>query len=165
MSRLEPRVIARLGAGVLVVPAAALAIGANWALCLLIAAAGGVLVVSLELPGRAQEPNWPVPEEVRRSGHRREVTTLSWMLTSRHGGTDRIAVLRLRAIAAHRLALRGIDLYNAADAQRASELIGPTAHWLLATDQQVSPSHRQMVECVDAIERLDPELPSPNGRR
>ena len=98
-------------------------------------------------------------------GDRREVTTLSWMLTSRHGGTDRIAVLRLRAIAAHRLALRGIDLYNAADAQRASELIGPSAHWLLATDQQVSPSHRQMVECVDAIERLDPELPSPNGRR
>lgn len=157
--------IARLGAGVIALPAGAWAIGANWALALMIAGAGGAVVAILELPGRAQDPNWPVPEDVRRDGGRREVTTLSWMLTSKHGGTDRLAVLRLRDIAAHRLGLRGIDLYSTRDTQRVIELMGSTAHWILATDEHPSPSHRQMVECVAALERLDPDIPPPNGQR
>ena len=156
MSGIGPRLAARLAAAVVVVPVAAWAVGVNWVLCLLIAGAAAAAVAIVELPTLAQDPNWPTPDETRRGGGRREVTSLSWMLTSRHGGTDRAAVLRLRAIAFRRLALQGVDLDAPAHHQRAIQMLGADVLAILMSDGSFSASHRQLVQCIEALERLDP---------
>jgi hypothetical protein len=156
MSALDARRRVRLAVAGVVVPGAAWAIGVNWMFCLLLAGAGAAAVAILELPRLAQEPNWPAAEEARRGGGRREVTSLSWMLTSRHGGTDRAAVLRLREIARRRLAQRGIDLDSPADRGRAVDALGADVLTILISDGSSSPSHRQLVQCIESLERLDP---------
>ncbi|MCW2604082.1 MAG: hypothetical protein JWN61_2217 [Pseudonocardiales bacterium] len=159
MRTLDLRMAIRLALATVVLPAAAWAIGINWVYCLLIAAAAAAGVAALELPALGREPNWPVPDEARHDGGRREIAYLSWMLTSRHGGTDRAAVLRLRETARRRLALRGIDLEATADMQRARDVLGPHIHSILLSDQGFSPSHRQIVQCIEALERLVPDPP------
>lgn len=150
------RLAARLGAAAVALPAGAWAIGVNWILSLLIAGVGAAAVAILELPALAQEPTWPVPEEHRRGGGRRELTNLSWMFTSRHGGIDPAALLRLRAIARRRLALRGIDLDAPADRERAIAALGQQGHAILLTEDAAALSHRQITVCIEALERLDP---------
>lgn len=177
VSRPSRRLTARLAAALIVVPALAWGIGANWVLALIIAGAAAAAVAVLELPRRASEPLWPTHGESGRAGGRRDVATLSWRLTSRHGGTDSAAVARLRAIAARRLARHGASLSEPRDAERARALLGDRVHALLSAPADAQLSHRDLVTCIDALERLQwtdadadrphptPPPPARTGRR
>lgn len=157
--------LARLGVAGVAVPVAAFAIGVNWLQSLLIAGALIAAVAAVELYLLAEEPYWPQLDEARRAGGRREVTSLSWMLTPRRHGTDRQAVVRLREIARRRLALHGIDLENPEDRARAVEALGPLAVGVLTDNTDDGPSHRALVRCIESLERLEAPRQTASVRR
>lgn len=153
------RLIARLVLASAALPAAAWAIGVPWASSLLLAALGAATVGILAVPSMASEPDWPRLIPAQADGRRREVMSLSWMLTSRHRGVDPIAVSRLRAIARHRLGARGIDLDSplAAHQQRATALLGERAYRILIDAENRDTTHSELDMCVDRVESLREE--------
>lgn len=155
------RTAARMLAAIVAAPGAAWAIGVNWIYCMLIASVCVAGVAVLELPALGDETYWPPLDESQRGGGRREVSSLSWLLTSRRDGADRAAVLRLAEVARRRLALEGVDLNLPADRERAVAALGSRVHAMLTEGPGRSPTHSMVTECIDALESLDrPTVPS-----
>jgi hypothetical protein len=150
------RMRGRMAIGVLAVPAGAWAIGVPWAYSLLIAGLGAGAVAVLALPSLAAEPDWPVLPPPHLDGRRRDVMSLSWLLTSRRGGVDPAAVRRLREIARRRLGIRGIDLDSPDPAQRrrAAAALGEAAYRILADGAGRQTTHSELNMCVVALESL-----------
>lgn len=154
------RIVVRLVFAVLILPAAAWAIGVPWAFSLLIAGLGAAAVGIAALPPMTAESEWPRIPPPPVDGGRREVMSLSWMLTSRHHGVDPAAMRRLRAIARRRLAVHGIDLDSRDPAQqrRAAELLGDPAHRILAHAGERDTTHSELDMCVATLESLGNEV-------
>jgi hypothetical protein len=95
---------------------------------LVIGAVGTVLrLVTPELPNR----DWPLPPPPITDGARREAFELSWAMRTRSGIVDDRIVLRVRSIAANRLAFRHLDLDNPAHRRSIERLVGPQVYRLL----------------------------------
>lgn len=154
------RLVGRLVFAAVVLPAAAWAIGVPWPFALLLAGLGAAAVGITALPRMTAEPEWPRIAPPQVEGGRREVMSLSWMLTSRHHGVDPAAMRRLRAIARRRLAVRGIDLDSRDPAQqrRAAELLGDPAHRILAHAGERDTTHSELDMCVATLESLGNEV-------
>ncbi|MDD9205886.1 hypothetical protein PU560_05305 [Georgenia sp. 10Sc9-8] len=112
-----------------------------------------VLVVGTLLGGLghdAQLPRLPPPE---RSGSRREVSELAWMLTSRSGRVGPGFHRRLREAARARLALHGLDLADPAQDADVRARLGDAAADTLAAGDRL-PTEPQVARCLEALERL-----------
>ena len=136
-----------------VVPVVAHVMGVPAALAVLmavsIAAVGGISTL-FEV---SRNVVWSDANVILRAGARTEVSRLSWSMPSRYGRVSEAAVHRLRAIAASRLALRGIDLDDPAQAPAAEAALGASAYRVLE-----SPSEQfvdTLLRCVHAIDALD----------
>lgn len=153
------RLVGRLVFAAVVLPAAAWAIGVPWPFALLLAGLGAAAVGITALPRMTAEPEWPRIAPPQVEGGRREVMSLSWMLTSRHHGVDPAAVRRLRAIAGRRLAIRGVDLDSRDPAQqaRAAALLGGQVHRILGDEARRDMTHSELDMCVGSLESLGNE--------
>jgi hypothetical protein len=144
----------RILASGLLVPALCWAVGVDIVHSLLIATVTLGAAALLGIAAQRQAPYWPEAQEGRRTGNRREITRLSWMMTARRGGTDRQAVVRLRDLAQSRLARHGIDLLDPADRSRAMTALGADVFTILMQDTGSAPTHRALLRCVEALEAL-----------
>ncbi len=99
---------------------------------------------------------WPPRSSPLVGGTRREVQELSWSFTGRRSTSGQDAVARLRGLARHRLALRGVDLSDPTQRERVDALIGSRARLTLSTPEDEPVRHRDVVACLEAIERLAP---------
>jgi hypothetical protein len=99
---------------------------------------------------------WPDEAGSTKDGARREVVRLSWSLRPRRGRVQPPAVARVRDLARHRLALRGLDLDDPAQQGEIERLLGGSAHRVLQPSARRLPRRRALVECLDALDRLDP---------
>jgi hypothetical protein len=122
-----------------------------------IVAAGAVAAL---LAGPRDE-HWPESRVVLRSGARREVARLSWSMVDDDGRVADVAVQRLRAFAAARLAERGIDLDDPAQRQAAESALGAAEYRLLTAPGRHRPE--TLLRCARAIERLDRREDVPAG--
>jgi len=130
-------------------------IGASaWFAALLGAAVLGTVVVWRSLP-QLEEPIWPKHETVRGLGARDDVLVLGWAAAGRRGRVQSRAVQKARAIAAERLARRGLDLDEASDRDPVVALIGAQAYGVLHSTVSSMPSQGALLSCLDALERLD----------
>lgn len=158
------RLVIRILFAAILLPTAAWAIGVPWLYSLLIAGLGAAVVPVLSLPPMTAEPEWPRLIPPRVEGGRRDVMSLSWLLTSRHHGVDPAAVRRLQAIARRRLGLRGIDLDSPDPAQRrrAAAVLGEQVHEMLAGAPErgmaAAITHSELVMCVQKLESLGNEV-------
>lgn len=149
--------VSRVVVGLLL--AAAVATGMTWlrfdAVNIALATAG-VLVVAAALLAQdsGREVTWPRIVEPDRGGYRHEVSQLSWALTGKDGRINELGLRRLRAVAADRLALLGVDLE--ADPEGAREVLGPGPYATLHPPPGQLPPARAVSACLAALERLDP---------
>lgn len=112
---------------------------------------------------------WPVATTDERDGTRLEVATLSWSFLPRADGqVSERAVRRLRGVAEHRLARHGVHLrggfaavgrgdVDPAVVARGRELIGERPWALLAGRGGWMPTVRDVLTCIEALERLGPD--------
>lgn len=136
------------------VPLAAWGIGVNWVQCLIIAGLGMAALAIIDLASEGDVTHWPALSDTVRGGGRREVANLSWLLTSKNQTADRAAVQRLAAIARRRLALRGIDVNDPRTAPYAASALGEPIYRTLFDPSAALPTHRELIRCVEALERL-----------
>ncbi|ACQ81114.1 hypothetical protein Bcav_2869 [Beutenbergia cavernae DSM 12333] len=114
----------------------------------------GFIAVGHAVPfGEATE--WPRLPATERSGRRAEVYQLSWSMTTRGNLVDDAAVRRLRAVAADRLDLLGLDLDEVDDDARIAATLGARAHAVL-TRAEGGTSLAEVSVVLTALERLDP---------
>jgi hypothetical protein len=112
--------------------------------------AAGAAAALLAAP---RDEHWPEARVVLRSGARREVARLSWSMVDDDGRVADVAVRRLRAFAAVRLAERGIDLDDPDHRPAAEAALGAAEYRLLTAPGRHRPE--ALLRCARAIERLD----------
>lgn len=141
----------------LAVSLAAYLLGVGTLQCLLLATAvtsvGAVFLAVDQLDDDPTLP--PLLDSGDRSGTRRDVSRLSWVLTGYDNRVGRLPYLRLRAIAANRLAMRGVDLSSAEGHEAARQLLGSQGYATLVADAPEAPTERVFVSCVALLETLD----------
>lgn len=154
----EPRVPRRgtlISAGVtlLVCAAAAWAIGLEWPQAFLVGLSLVALFGFRRLPNTNPGEDWPVgAEEADDRGVRRDVTRLSWTLQGYEFRVEWPSIRRLRAVAVHRLARRGLDLDADVDACR--DALGPTAYHVVTADARTHVRIEAFTEALTAVENL-----------
>jgi hypothetical protein len=145
------------GLGVLPAVVVALAIGA----------VGTVLrLVTAEMPSR----DWPPPPPPITDGARREAFELSWALRTRSGIVDDRIVVRVRSIAANRLAFRHLDLDNPAHRSSIERLVGAQVYNLLTSSDG---RYVRLTTILGTLEVLDSlgtdraatKIPNPNSEK
>ncbi|MCL2515042.1 MAG: hypothetical protein FWD85_07420 [Microbacteriaceae bacterium] len=153
-SRLAPAIIVGLLAG-----GAVWYFGASpwWAAPVGIVAAAGVFVWRA-LP-HIEDPVWPSRLPETAVGARDDVQLLGWAIAGRRGRVQPRAVDRVRHLAAQRLERHRLDLDAASDRDRVVALIGEPAYLTLhASNVATMPSQRELLACLDALDRLDPPV-------
>lgn len=98
------------------------------------------------------ELSWPVLAEEPRGGQRHEVSQISWSLTDKDGRVADHGLRRLRAVAAGRLTLAGIDPDDD-DAVRAR--LGERALRTLRATRENRPTVRALDACLTALDDLE----------
>ena len=88
---------------------------------------------------------------------RRDVTRLSWTLQGYESRVERPSVRRLRAVAAQRLAARGLDLESPPTSRPAASALGETAYEVVTADSRAQVDFDTFTEAVSAVEHLSPE--------
>lgn len=138
-------------------------VGVGWPqVLLLVSAITTAGAVALALGHVDEDPMLPPLEATGRSeGTRREVSRLSWSLAGADNRVGDRPYRRLRAIAAHRLALRGIDLTDPAGDDAARALLGPVGYQQLVGESWSPPTQRVFADCISLLERLDSSPSSP----
>lgn len=141
----------------LAVVVAAYLLGVGALQCLLLATAvttvGATFLAVDQLDDDPALP--PLLDSGDRSGTRRDVSRLSWVLAGYDNRVGRLPYLRIRAIAANRLAWRGIDLATAEGHEAARQFLGPQGYATLVDDAPEAPTERVFVSCVALLETLD----------
>ena len=121
----------------------------------------GIVLRLANIGGSARE--WPPPPPLVTDGARRESSDLSWAIRSRGAGVDDRIVLRIRRIAADRLAAHQLDLENPAHRAAIQRLLGkpttetllnPRAHTVRIADVI------GMLDILDRLERRPAERPT-----
>ncbi|MGI8457884.1 MAG: hypothetical protein ACR2LI_07210 [Propionibacteriaceae bacterium] len=135
---------------------------------LLLAVLGSGVVAVARFRPSAVDVEWPAPAVLAPDkGARREIARLSWSVG--RGGDSRVgstSVRRLQELAARRLARRGLQLHDPADAAQVTELLGAGPLRLLTTPRGMSHvSPAAFREAVAAVERLGGRRPSERGVR
>ncbi|CAM3943837.1 hypothetical protein [Isoptericola cucumis] len=111
-----------------------------------------------------EDAGWPPVPEARRAGARNDVSELGWATFTRNGAVGNRMRARIVALAAARLAEHGVDLGadGPGDRAAAERLLGPD---VVATMTSRGEATRAQVErWLDAVERLAPPTPDPDGR-
>jgi hypothetical protein len=120
-------------------------------------AIGTVLrLVTMATPNR----DWPLPPPPITDGARREAFELSWAMRTRSGIVDDRVVLRVRSIAANRLALRHLDLDNPAHRPSIERLIGPQVYDLLTSVDERHVRLATVLATLDVLDSLGTRPPS-----
>jgi hypothetical protein len=142
---------------------AAVITGACWVIGLDLANAVALAVFAVALYGlRALAPGetdaWQAePETAHNTGTRREVARLSWGLHGQDARVDRWSARRLHALAARRLAARGLDLDAPQDAAECRRILGTPTYDALSLDPNNLPRFADFVAALDVIERFSLE--------
>jgi hypothetical protein len=124
---------------------------------LVIGAIGTVLrLVTAEMPNR----DWPLPPPPNTDGARREAFELSWAMRTRNGIVGDRIVLRVRSIAANRLALRHLDLENPAHREAIQRLIGPQVYDLLTSRDERHVRLSTVLATLEVLDSLGTSRPS-----
>lgn len=138
----------------------------GWAVGLTWANAVATAVALVTIYGLRRVPSVNVEEAWRRRsdeqtdrGARREVARLSWSLRGYEERVELGTVLRLRRVAAARLASRGLSLERPADADDCRRLLGPATFSLLTDLEARRPRFADFTAAVGTVERL--EQPEP----
>jgi hypothetical protein len=128
----------------------------------------GVVLRVLTAPATIGE--WPAAPPHPTDGARRETSELSWALRTRGGIVDDAIILRVRAIAASRLAHRHLDLDNPQHRSAIEKLIGAGVYELVNADHDrvrvrmsSIPATLDILERLDVLERsdrVDPPIPN-----
>lgn len=140
------------------------AVGVSWFQSLLLftgVTTVGAAVLALDhLDDDAQLP--PLDPAGRSEGTRREVSRLSWALAGADNRVGDRPYRRVRAIAAHRLAMRGIDVSELSGEGAARALLGSVGYDQLVAETAAPPTQRTFAACLTLLERLDdsPSAPS-----
>ena len=132
-------------------------VGVSWAKCALLATVViTARTVFFALNDLDDEPALPPLDRTGRDeGARREVSRLSWGMIGQENRVGEVPFRRLRALAATRLSVRGIDLVDLHDHEAARRLLGPLAYDTLIGDIGRPPSQAIFQHCLAALERLD----------
>lgn len=132
---------------------------------LAVGAVGTVLrLVRVDSLGR----DWPPPPPPKTDGARREAFELSWAMRTRSGIVDDRIVLRVRSIAANRLALRHLDLDNPAHRQPIQRLVGPQVYELLTFGSERRVRLNAILatlEVLDSLGTTRPATANPNSKK
>jgi hypothetical protein len=132
---------------------------------LVVGAVGTVLrLVTGETPNR----DWPLPPPPITDGARREAFELSWAMRTRSGIVDDRIVLRVRSIAAKRLALRHLDLENPANRRAIERLVGPQVYDLLTSVDERRVRVTTVIATLEVLDSLGtsrPSVPHPNSKK
>ncbi len=140
------------------------AVGVSWAQSLLLFTAvttvGAAVFALDQLDDDSQLP--PLDPTGRSEGTRREVSRLSWALAGADNRVGDRPYRRVRAIAAHRLAMRGIDPSDPAGEEAARALLGPMGFDQLVAETTSPPTQRTFAACITLLERLDDSPGSPS---
>jgi hypothetical protein len=104
--------------------------------------------------GAPPDRSWPPPPPPKVDGARREASELSWALRTRDELVDELIVLRVRSIAANRLATRRLSLNNPAHRQRIEQLIGQQAHEILSSAGTRRVHISALLAGLDALDSL-----------
>jgi hypothetical protein len=97
-----------------------------------------------------------------RPGTRSDMTQIAWSLRGRHGEIGDAGVRRLRAFARSRLAHRGLDIDEPADASQIRLLLGERAALAVISGQVRTIG--DVEHCLDRLEALEAPLPAPGSR-
>jgi hypothetical protein len=127
---------------------------------LVVGAIGGAL---RRVGGTPADRNWPPPPPPKVDGARREASELSWALRTRDELVDELIVLRVRSIAASRLAPRRLNLNNPVHRQRIELLIGQPAWEILSsagTRRIPISAVLNVLEALDSLDSLGEGVPS-----
>ncbi|WP_150306505.1 hypothetical protein [Planctomonas psychrotolerans] len=131
----------------------AYALGLSLVLALLIAATIATIGALIPLFDPIRDAAWSVSAVTLRKGARREISRLSWSMSTGTRGVSASAGSRLHDIAAHRLALRGIDLDDPADQDAAEDALGRVAYRVLSTPSITTAD--ALLAVVRALDHLD----------
>jgi len=115
----------------------------------LVAGAGTLQLTMPEL----ETPELPEPAGYARDGVRQEVASLTYAMRGEKGAVRESVVLRIRDLAARRLARHGLELDRQDDTERIEALLGPAAGVLVRG--QTRPSASAIAACLDALDALD----------
>ena len=114
----------------------------------------GVMLRVLTAPATIGE--WPAAPPHPTDGARRETSELSWALRTRGGIVDDAIILRVRAIAASRLAHRHLDLDNPGHRRAIEKLIGAGVYELVnAGGNRQRVRMPSIIATLDILDRLD----------
>lgn len=100
--------------------------------------------------------SWLPEQHLSADGSRIEIAALSWSLLGRSGRVSEGALRRVRSVAAGRLARHGLSLERPKDHFYIRQLLGETAWYVLTTNSEM-PSRRAYEQCVQALERAQPD--------
>jgi hypothetical protein len=103
--------------------------------------------------------DWRGGASPNRDGARGDVAELSWSLRTNYGRVNHKAVLRVRQLARHRLALHQLDLNDPADRPGVELLIGRSAYAVLVRSER-RPLLRSFLHCLDALDAMDRARPT-----
>lgn len=107
------------------------------------------------------DPGWPDDEQVvSNDGARREVARLSWAMHGKDARVETRSARRLHAVAAARLAERGLSLDDPSDEAACIDLLGPGPYAALCSDVRNPPQFDQFTAALTAVERLHPNTPT-----
>lgn len=170
--RVEPRTMGRrlLPAAVVavLVTVAGWAFGLGWGSALAVALATVAVVELRRTPQTDHDEGWPAPPDAASDhGVRREVTRLSWSLQGHESRVERPSLLRLRALADHRLGQRGLHLDDPTDADACRGLLGERAHQVLTAGPRTQVRFEAFSATLAAVEKLttaEPGRPTEEDR-
>lgn len=150
----RPAVAAALTTAVLLV------LGIDLLPALVVAVGAGGLAAVVERVDLRPEPVPEPPPLHRRDGVRGDVLELAWTMVGRDGRAGELALRRLRAVAAGRLARHGVDLADPGSADEVERLLGARARATLTRTSYPLPTPGAVAHTVAALERLGPR-PAP----
>ena len=101
--------------------------------------------------------DWELEQRTVREGTRSNVVELSWSLQARRRGVQQSALRRVQVLATDRLARHRLDLRNPADRAEIERLLGARAYATLQPPTRGLPKLRDLVECLDRLDDLDPD--------
>ncbi len=148
-----------VGTAILAVATGGLAwvVGVSPVQCLLLASAVVFFRVTFGFLAKVDEEHVlpPLDDSGRSHGARREVSRLSWTMVGQDNRVGEIPFRRLRALAATRLRLRGIDPGDESGQQAARELLGDLCYDTLVGELGHPPSVAVFERCLVTLEKLD----------
>lgn len=103
---------------------------------------------------------WPSRAIEPRPGARTDVSWLAWAFRQNKGSVREQGLTAVRALAARRLARRGLDLGNPGDRDDIVALLGEDAYRTIIPAGGIMPSLRAVEHCLDAVEALEGPRPS-----